>query len=272
MEPGGHLIFIYLDGTVANQSAYQRNGRHAADNIPGLLPPIPGNFRLQHHRGRLRLFHAFDNLPAIRHGDARGDGHTGLGRRGAIFLPFPLAGSSSSERWTTTSASGTVSSSGTITTQYFHQYLTTVSYAVIDGGTPGAPAFTAAAFGTPLTQTLTPIPQGLWIDSSTAYSITGPLTGTTSTERWQPAGSLTGNIGSSSTINIAYEHQYYITINHRRRREAPFHRSTTGITRVPLSRRRRQQTRDGSSRIGAAQDRVRIPGIAAAQESKQILP
>ena len=53
------------------------------------------------------------------------------------FYPSPLAGSSSSERWTTTSASGTVSSPGTITTQYFHQYLTTVSYAVIDGRNAG---------------------------------------------------------------------------------------------------------------------------------------
>jgi hypothetical protein len=129
------------------------------------------------------------------------------------FYPSPLGGSSSSERWTTTSASGTVSSSGIITTQYFHQYLTTVSYSIVAGGTPGAPIFTATEFGSPLTQTLTIQPQGLWIDSSAPYSITALLSGTTSSERWQPKGSLTGAIISSSIINIPYDHQYYITIS-----------------------------------------------------------
>jgi hypothetical protein len=107
-----------------------------------------------------------------------------------------------------------VSSSGTITTQYFHQYLTTVSYAVMDGGTPGAPTFTATAFGSPLTQTLTTQPQGLWIDSREPYSITNLLPGSTSGERWQTSSSLTGNITSSSIISIPYEHQYFITISH----------------------------------------------------------
>ena len=130
------------------------------------------------------------------------------------FYPTPLAGSSSSERWTTTSTSGTVSSSGTITTQYFHQYLTTLSYAVLDGGTPGAPTFTATAFGSPLTQTLTTQPQGLWIDSNAPDSITNLLPGSTSGERWQTSSSLTGNITSSSVISIPYEHQYFITISH----------------------------------------------------------
>jgi hypothetical protein len=129
------------------------------------------------------------------------------------FYPYPLGGSSSSERWTTTAASGTVSSSGIITTQYFHQYLTTMSYSVVAGGTPGAPTFTAAEFGSPLTQTLTIQPQGLWIDSSAPYSITALLSGTTSSERWQTNGSLTGDIISSSIINIPYYHQYYITIS-----------------------------------------------------------
>ena len=88
-----------------------------------------------------------------------------------------------------------------------------MSYSVVAGGTPGAPTFTAAEFGSPLTQTLTIQPQGLWIDSSAPYSITALLSGTTSSERWQTNGSLTGDIISSSIINIPYYHQYYITIS-----------------------------------------------------------
>jgi hypothetical protein len=89
-----------------------------------------------------------------------------------------------------------------------------VSYTVLDGGTPGAPTFTATAFGSPLAQTLTTQPQGLWIDSTVLYSITNLLPGSTSGERWQTSSSVTGNIISSSVISIPYEHQYFITISH----------------------------------------------------------
>ena len=128
-------------------------------------------------------------------------------------LPTLLDGSSTSERWATNATSGMISSSGNINAEYYHQYLTTVSYSVVDGGTPGAPTFTAITFGAPLVQTLTIQPQDLWIDSSASYSITNLLSGLTSVERWQPNGSRTGNVATSSTINIPYYHQYNVTIN-----------------------------------------------------------
>ena len=124
-----------------------------------------------------------------------------------------LTGSTSSERWAANSTSGMISSSGNINAEYFHQYLTIVSYSVIGGGTPGAPTFSAATFGSSLIQTLTTQPQALWIDTNATYSVTNLLSGSTSTERWQPNVSTAGNVVSSSTINIPYYHQYYVTIN-----------------------------------------------------------
>ena len=128
-------------------------------------------------------------------------------------LPNLLTGSSSSERWAANSSSGTVSSSGSITVEYFHQYLNTVSYSVIGGGTPGAPTLTATAFGAPLYQTLTIQPQAFWIDSSALYSLTNPLPDSTASERWQTNVPTAGNVVSSTTSNIPYAHQYYVTIN-----------------------------------------------------------
>jgi Divergent InlB B-repeat domain len=132
---------------------------------------------------------------------------------GTYSFPMLLTGSSTSERWAANSTSGMISSSGNINAEYFHQYLTTVSYSVIEGGTPGAPTFSAATFGSSLIQTLTIQPQALWVDSSATYSVTNLLSGATSTEQWQPSASTTGNVVSSSTINIPYYHQYYVTIN-----------------------------------------------------------
>jgi len=131
---------------------------------------------------------------------------------GQYSFPNLLDGSSSSERWVTNSTSGMVISSGNIDTEYFHQYITTVSYSIIDGGTPGASVFTSTSLNLPLSQILTTQPEGLWVDSGASYSFTNLLPESTSTERWQPTAPLTGSIISSSTINIPYYHQYYITI------------------------------------------------------------
>ena len=128
-------------------------------------------------------------------------------------FPSLLNGSSTSERWVSNSASGMVSSTGSIIAEYFHQYLTTASYSIIGGGTPGAPTFTSTIFGSTFILILTMQPQALWIDSSASYSITNLLPGSTSTERWQPNASVTGSVVSSTAISIPYYHQYYITIS-----------------------------------------------------------
>jgi hypothetical protein len=124
-----------------------------------------------------------------------------------------LGGSSDSERWDAATTSGTVSGTGTITTVYYHQFLTIVNYAVVDGGTPGAPTFNATQFGSVFNQVLTTQPQNLWVDSSASYSIDSLLPGSTAAERWQPQVAMTGTVTASGNITIAYFHQYYVTFN-----------------------------------------------------------
>ena len=133
---------------------------------------------------------------------------------GTYSFPALLAGSSDSERWdASTATSGTVAATGTITMEYYHQYLTIVNYAVVDGGTPGAPTFNAIQFGSIFNRNITTQPQNLWVDSSAPYSIDGLLPGSTATERWQPKVATTGTVTASGNISIDYYHQYYVTFS-----------------------------------------------------------
>ena len=129
-------------------------------------------------------------------------------------LPNILSGSSASERWqSNTTVTGNIASSSTISTSYYHQYLTSVSYSIVGGGTPGSPIFTSTSFGSPLSQSLTTQAQPIWIDNGASYSLPNTLSGSSASERWQPNTTVTGNIASSSTILISYDHQFYVTIN-----------------------------------------------------------
>ena len=140
-------------------------------------------------------------------------GTPGWADAGPYSFPMLLGGSSDFERWDAATTSGTVSGTGTITTVYYHQFLTIVNYAVVDGGTPGAPTFNATQFGSVFNQVLTTQPQNLWVDSSASYSIDSLLPGSTAAERWQPQVAMTGTVTASGNITIAYFHQYYVTFN-----------------------------------------------------------
>ena len=90
MERSEPVIFFDVNREVANQPGTYRHGSRATNNIPGILSPIPGNLRLQHHRWRLRLFHSVDNLPAIRYPDTHDYRCAGLVRCSTIFLSLPV--------------------------------------------------------------------------------------------------------------------------------------------------------------------------------------
>lgn len=133
---------------------------------------------------------------------------------GPYSFPTLLTGSSDSERWDApATTSGTISATGSITTEYYHQFLTIVNYAVIDGGTPGAPTFNATYFGTAFDRALTTQPQNLWVDSSASYSIDSLLPGSNATERWLPKAATTGTVNASGNISVSYFHQYYVTFS-----------------------------------------------------------
>jgi len=131
----------------------------------------------------------------------------------------PLSGSTSSERWSTTSASGTSAiggSASTITFTYYNQYLQTLSYSIT--GTPAgsgysAPSYTAKQFGASTPQTLTTSATGYWYDAGSSWSVTpNPLSGSTSSEQWYTTSTLSGTVSSAATLPFPYANQYSLTM------------------------------------------------------------
>jgi len=123
----------------------------------------------------------------------------------------PLPSSTLTERWQTNQAStGAATSPQTIDFVFFHQYLVTFGFNVIGGGSNySPPAATCQEFGNQISPTMG---TQIWVDAA-QYSFPNLLTGSSSSERWQTNVSVTGNIGSSATIDIPYTPQYYVTIN-----------------------------------------------------------
>lgn len=127
--------------------------------------------------------------------------------------PNPLSGSSSSERWQSSQASSGTATTTTIVFAFYHQFLQTFSYTVVGGGSGySAPTFTATEFGGSMPQTLTTSASGYWYDSGSTWTLTNPLTGSTSSEQWVTTQSTTGSISSAQTIAFVYQHEYYLTM------------------------------------------------------------
>jgi hypothetical protein len=121
-----------------------------------------------------------------------------------------LPASSTDERWMAQSASGTVGSAGLVSLQYYHQYLVQFSYS---GGAASTspPVLSYSYVGGAITAQLGQQPQGLWLDAGGGYSATDPLQGSTTTERWfAPKGG--GTVSSPDAIQVAYYHQYLVSV------------------------------------------------------------
>jgi len=128
--------------------------------------------------------------------------------------PNPLSGSGSSERWySSQTLSGTISSSSTLVFTFYHQYLQTLSYSVVGGGTGySAPTFRGNQFGSSFGQVLTTSATGYWFDNGATWTVTNPLGGSTSSEQWITSQSASGTIMSAQAIAFSYQHQYYLTM------------------------------------------------------------
>jgi hypothetical protein len=122
----------------------------------------------------------------------------------------PLSGSSSSERWfTTSSTNGTVTSPGIETCSYYHQYDLTISFSLTGGGNPNSPTLSATQNGNSYGANLTGNPTEYWLDSRAKWTVTNPLTGGTPQERWKTTQPVNGTVSQSATTQFNYQHQYY---------------------------------------------------------------
>jgi len=129
---------------------------------------------------------------------------------GSYSATDPTTGSSGTERWDSNSASGIISSGGgTVTIAYYHQYLQTLSYSVVGGGSPTPPTATGSEFGSTYAPSVTGSPTGYWFDATGSVTFTDPISGAAN-ERWDSAiPSISAT--SSATTALAYYHQYQNT-------------------------------------------------------------
>ena len=120
------------------------------------------------------------------------------------------------ERWalSTSTHNIDVTGTGTITeTGYYHQYLQTLKYQIIGGGTPTTtPSISEGyQFGASYTPTLTTTPTGYWFDYGTALE-TKAIAGATN-ERWVDDNPNVDTT-TANTATISWYHQYYVTYSY----------------------------------------------------------
>lgn len=125
-----------------------------------------------------------------------------------------LPGSTSTERWELAgAANGTAASGETVVLTYYHQYSASVQYSLKgSGGTPPDLAYTT--FGSTEDSPVGKTPGTFWMDSGTAYSMTNPLQGSNSQERWVSAQNLNGTAGSPVSLAPDYFQQYLVAIEY----------------------------------------------------------
>jgi hypothetical protein len=86
-----------------------------------------------------------------------------------------------------------------------------LSYSIVGGGTNYLPPqLNYTSNGTPLNVTLTTIPTAYFMDKGTTWSVTDPLNGSTSNERWITPVS-NGTVSSAATFSLAYTHEFTLS-------------------------------------------------------------
>src|SRR5579875_444260 len=120
-----------------------------------------------------------------------------------------VTGSSSTERWATQSATGTVNGAGTVSPTYYHQYQVSFGFNIVGGGsgyTP--PQVTYTSFGS---QEQTTAGGGtVWVDAGASWYYPHLLQGSSSTERWVAVGVWNGSITQPAQVGVSYHHQFYV--------------------------------------------------------------
>ncbi len=118
---------------------------------------------------------------------------------------------SGTQRWDAASGtSGTVSSAAAVAPLYYHQYLQTLSYQVVDGGSPSSPTATGTSLGSVYAPSLTTSATGYWFDASGSIAIS---TSTGTNEHWVPS-PLSISATSAHTQVVSMYNQFTQTLSY----------------------------------------------------------
>ena len=82
------------------------------------------------------------------------------------------------------------------------------------GGSPTAPTLTSKQFGATYTPSLTGTATAYSLDNGATWSVTNPLTGSGSTERWQTSQTVSGTVSAAQTIAFTFYNQYLLTLEY----------------------------------------------------------
>ncbi|MDA4115550.1 MAG: carboxypeptidase-like regulatory domain-containing protein [Thaumarchaeota archaeon] len=138
-----------------------------------------------------------------------------------------LPGSNSNERWILASGgSGTVGQAATIVETYYHEFLVSTSFSIVNGGAPTPPALSSTALGAPAALDMTSFTQTIWLDAGANYTFTAPLTetGQSANETWigtvllptQNGNVLSmdnnGTVFGPISITPVYYHQFFVSV------------------------------------------------------------
>jgi hypothetical protein len=131
----------------------------------------------------------------------------------------PAPGSTSTERWSDNGQSFTVSggasteAGSTDTFTYYHQFMLTLSYSVIDGGSPSRPPVAnETAFGKATSGTLSSSPSPFWLDSGSIVNVPASLLSSGGSERWITNATLPISVDSAITETLGYQHQDRVNV------------------------------------------------------------
>lgn len=124
-----------------------------------------------------------------------------------------LPGSTQDERWAIPSPTVTVNGAGAVTDTYFPQYLLRITYSV-SSGSPSSPTVTGVSFSTSSTIPLPSSPTTEWFDAGSSYSISNPLSSSTSSERWETAGTTKGAMQAQVNVTDTFYHQFLMTASY----------------------------------------------------------
>ena len=94
---------------------------------------------------------------------------------GTITISTPTSGTS--ERWSPSPVSVSATSSNTQVFSMYNQYKQTLSYLVVDGGSPTAPTATGTSLGSAYAPTLTTTATAYWFDATGTIAISTPTNG-----------------------------------------------------------------------------------------------
>jgi len=131
-----------------------------------------------------------------------------------MFASWTVTGASCSSGSTSNPCTFTMPNNAVTVSATFTSAVTmTVSYSVLGGGTPTAPTFNYVQLGIDMTLTLTGTPTAVQADQGSSWSVTNPLQGSTTSERWWTAQPAKGKATSTKTISFMYEHQYHLSMN-----------------------------------------------------------